>query len=274
MSAAVESVDAAPLEEEEEDPVEAATRAAAAATASVWDEVEATASRAGGRAAAGLRDEEVVRVGATTVRLKVDWGVGIGGGAWNCGLALCRHLDRFAARYAELAPRPLRFLELGAGTGVAGLFAAARFPGSRVVLTDLADHLDLLEVNAYRNHDRGARAEVALLDWADATTWAPLDPPPDVVLAADCAYHERLYAPLVAVLRRACAAPETTVVLGVTRSDTGADFFAMLDAAGLAYTLAERPADSYAALFVVRRARAFDEPRDARLPPWVEPESS
>ena len=258
---------------EEEDPVAIATRAAAAATAGVWDEVDAVATHAGRNDTGAARDEEVVAYGRASVRIAVDWRVGIGGGAWERGLAVCAHLARYEARYRALSPWPLRILELGAGTGIAGLYAGALFRDATVVLTDLGDHLDLLDVNVYRN-ELQERVRAKVLDWKDASSWTALDDAPDLIVATDCAYHPSLYRPFADVLARACRSRKTTCLVGVTKQDTTAAFYAMLDAAGLEYVLAEEPADSYAALFAIRKARPFGEARDPKHPPWAAPESA
>jgi len=132
------------------------------------------------------------------------------------------------------------------------------------VLTDLGDHLALLEANVARN-GLGGRAAARVLDWADRGTWASLEA--DLVIATDCAYHERLYEPLAAVLAAACA-NASVVLLGVTRSDTGPAFYAALRARGLEYRLAEKPPDDYSALLAVCAAAGFDGKRDVRGPPW------
>ena len=260
----------------------AAARGESAAPGDVWDEVAAlargpSASSVGRPEGATVPDwappgtlasEEVVEFGGVRVRLKVDWAVGIGGATWTSGQQLCRHLATYERRYSALRRgAPLKFLELGAGTGVSGLFAAKLFPGASVVLTDLADHLDLLDANVYLNGVEG-RVVSELLDWRDADTFGRLDEAPDVVLAADCAYHESLHAPLISVLERACRSPRTTCVLGVTKSDTGLAFFDALHAAGLDYHLLEPPADAYSALFAVSRTPAFGAARDPARPPW------
>lgn len=109
---------------------------------SVWDEVDAIGASANAPQAhnqqrarpdwappGSLVEEEVVEYEGVSVRLKVDWGVGIGGATWTSGQQLCRHLAKYKARYAAQTSRPLRVLELGAGTGVAGLLASGALDG-------------------------------------------------------------------------------------------------------------------------------------------------
>ena len=165
-----------------------------------------------------------------------------------------------AARYAALAPkRQLRILELGAGTGVAGLFAAKCLE-ARVVLTDAEDHLELLRDNVRRNN-LGERVSVQLFDWKDEKTW-DLTSEPDLILCTDNAYHPSLYEPLAAALER-CLAGGAKGLFGVTKTDTSFAFFELLTARGLDYRFAEAPADDYYALLAICKAPAFDGRRDA-----------
>ena len=78
-------------------------------------------------------------------------------------------------------------MELGSGTGIAGL-ACAALGAAQVVLTDLAENLPLLRRNATRNgwvqSLCGAEVSVEKLDWhTDAL------PACDLVLGADVCYH-------------------------------------------------------------------------------------
>ena len=84
---------------------------------------------------AAEEQEETITHGDHTIKVAASWRVGIGGKTWSTGALACKHLAAHADRYAALAPKrqPRRILELGAGTGVAGLFAAKCLE-ARVVL--------------------------------------------------------------------------------------------------------------------------------------------
>lgn len=112
--------------------------------------------------------------------------VGIGGGVWASASLVVDFAResgaRLAGAVATSASFPLaglRVLELGSGTGCAGLGWAAL--GADVVVTDTAEHVPLMEANVARNVARGAvrswtadpadavagpgRVLVAELDW-------------------------------------------------------------------------------------------------------------
>ena len=76
----------------------------------------------------------------------------------------------------------------------------------------------LMESNVAHNA-LGATASAATLDWAsdsDADALLGGEKPFDLILATDCAYHERLHAPLVATLARCCdpGHPDARAYLG------------------------------------------------------------
>ena len=211
-------------------------------------------------AAAEEQAEETVTHGDHTIKVAASWRVGIGGKTWSTGALACKHLAAHAERYKQLAPaRQLRVLELGAGTGVAGLFAAKCLE-ARVVLTDAEDHLDLLRDNVRRNN-LGERVSVQLFDWKDETSW-DLSSAPDLILCTDNAYHPSLYEPLAAALER-CLSGGAKGLFGVTKTDTSFAFFELLTAHGLDYRFAEAPADDYYALLAICKAPAFDGRCDA-----------
>ena len=163
---------------------------------------------------------------------------GTGTMIWECGIVLAKYLERRckAAGGAWLSGK--RVLELGSGTGVAGLAAAAL--GARVTLTDLPAVVPLLQLNARRNGEaigaKGGETEVAELDWARGvesvdTSW-------DLVIGADL-----LYSPggaqldlLAATLRRLFRDGEAVRLLLAHKSrheSLDADLLSALDAMGL-----------------------------------------
>ena len=79
------------------------------------------------------------------LRLRCDWGVGIGGGLWAAGLLLSEKLAAWG-----FSMRGKRVLELGSGTGLIGLACAACCNPKEVVITDLQSHCPLLEFNCDR----------------------------------------------------------------------------------------------------------------------------
>ena len=108
----------------------------------------------------------------------------IAGQVWGAGAALGRHLLQ-----AGLPSRPT-VVEIGSGTGVAGL-AAAVAGASAVTITDLASVVPRLEAAIAQNAESIAGAEVhaAPLEWGDLAAIERLAPSgAEVVLAADCLY--------------------------------------------------------------------------------------
>ena len=124
-----------------------------------------------------------------------------------------------AAKYLEAAAASLRpqltppyVLELGSGTGLAGL-AAAMALQLPTCLTDLPEVLPSLEANVASNPGVAELVSVAALDW----TQQPADPaslggPPGLIVAADCVWLEPLVQPFVACLA-SVAGPTSRVLM-------------------------------------------------------------
>jgi predicted nicotinamide N-methyase len=130
-----------------------------------------------------------------------------GSTVWDGALVLAAYLSQpraIASLEARLGRRCVRVLELGAGTGLAGLAVAAsgvlRGEGASVVLTDLGAVSDFLAANVARNAGRGgalaargaAAVTVAPLRWGDADAaaaaaalTAPPPPSPPNAAATD-----------------------------------------------------------------------------------------
>ncbi len=139
---------------------------------------------------------------------------GTGTMIWECGIVLAKLLDRLAAgdvpadspahaafprRARAGAGEPpgsgldgLGIVELGSGTGVAGLAAAAL--GARVLLTDVAEVVPLVAANVAANAGAigggGGAAQAQAYDWHAPQLLPPGSAEPwDVVLAADALYQ-------------------------------------------------------------------------------------
>lgn len=142
---------------------------------------------------------------------------------WDAGIVLaammlCRPLPRVIASLARTRDSQLPVcLDLGSGTGIVGISAAASGIFRRVLLTDLPSVTPLLRSNAVRN--AAARpAESALsvepLAWEDATAISALAAqhgPFDVIVGGDLLYRPPVIQPLLAVLTALCG-PRTQVL--------------------------------------------------------------
>ncbi|KAL1730936.1 putative methyltransferase-domain-containing protein [Schizophyllum commune] len=129
----------------------------------------------------------------------------VGAQTWGgaCVLAEAIAEDPASFGFAPDAPRGLRVLELGAGTGLVGIAAGKVVRGlgikdARVVATDFYDSvLQNLASNIRSNFpassDSGMTIECHRLDWEafprESAPSAPLDEPFDVVLGADIVYE-------------------------------------------------------------------------------------
>ena len=94
-----------------------------------------------------------------------------------------------------------KILELGSGTGLAGI-AAAAILGAGVTLTDMAHVLPNLQFNAKLNADavaaRGGTVDVRRLEWGNHAEESL--PEFDLILASDVVYHDHLFDPLLKTL--------------------------------------------------------------------------
>ena len=172
---------------------------------------------------------------------------------WEAGIVLSRWL---ALGVTAGAPqlRGRRVLDLGAGTGIAGLAAAAL--GADVTLSDTEEALPLLRRNVAANAravaDAGGAARVACLDWAAPPAELADEAPWDVVLAADVIYSptQTQLGPFTALLARLAArnrpgGPVATMLLAHKERDEAltAALLAAMSGAGVA--AAEVPLDAH-----------------------------
>jgi predicted nicotinamide N-methyase len=165
---------------------------------------------------------------------------GTGTMIWECGIVLAKYLEQRSKGSHGGWLRGKRVLELGSGTGVAGLAAAAL--GATVTLTDLPAVVPLLQSNERRNHEailaKGGETHVCELDWARECERASAGISWDVVIGADL-----LYTPgrvqldmLTATLRRLFEDGSAAQLLLAHKSrhaSLDADLLGALDAIGL-----------------------------------------
>ena len=167
-------------------------------------------------------------------------GLCTGATVWDAGIVLGSYVRAQLERpyrdgTADLLPAAyrgasstsaLRCLDLGSGTGIVGLAAAASGVFERVVLTDLPSVVPLLEANAAANKDVvvsldyrtgdsiAVDVECLPLRWEDESQLAAVAArgPYDLIVAGDVLYRPPVVAPLLGALRR-LATPGVTDVL-------------------------------------------------------------
>ncbi|KAL7101821.1 hypothetical protein ACP275_08G078800 [Erythranthe tilingii] len=102
--------------------------------------------------------------------------------------------------------RRLRILELGSGTGIVGIAAAALL-GAKVTATDLPHALPNLQFNVAANagifEPHGGAVEVAALQWGEKKDMEAIGGRDqyDLILGSDVVYHDHLYEPLLETLK-------------------------------------------------------------------------
>lgn len=100
--------------------------------------------------------------------------------------------------------KPIRILELGSGTGVVGITAAAIL-GGEVTVTDLPHVLPNMEYNVELNKEvivaRGGEVRVARLSWGEVGDMEVIGRDYDLVIGSDVVYHDNLYEPLIQTLK-------------------------------------------------------------------------
>ncbi|KAM6294514.1 EEF1A lysine methyltransferase 3 [Aegotheles albertisi] len=121
--------------------------------------------------------------------------LGLAACVWEAALSLCRFL-------AQAPPVPLRgcsVIELGAGTGIVGIFAAML--GAEVTITDRPPALPQIRENVGLNFPGGVGGpRVQALEWGQGEGAFPREGF-ELVLGSDLLYHPPSLGPLLGVLR-------------------------------------------------------------------------
>ncbi|KAL7604066.1 hypothetical protein Lser_V15G19685 [Lactuca serriola] len=113
--------------------------------------------------------------------------------------------DPFSAAITTAKRHPrLRILELGSGTGIVGI-AAAAILGADVTVTDLPHVLVNLKFNADANSEllapRGGEVHVAPMSWGETEEMEAIGREYDLIIGSDVVYHDHLYEPLLQTLK-------------------------------------------------------------------------
>ncbi|PIA55735.1 hypothetical protein AQUCO_00700209v1 [Aquilegia coerulea] len=100
--------------------------------------------------------------------------------------------------------RPFSILELGSGTGLVGI-AAAAILGTKVTITDLPNVLPNLSFNAMANSGtlllNEGIVDVSSLRWGEVDDMESIGKDFNIILGSDVVYHDNLYEPLLKTLR-------------------------------------------------------------------------
>ncbi|CAO2830455.1 unnamed protein product [Amaranthus hypochondriacus] len=124
---------------------------------------------------------------------------------WPAATTLFSLLDtRLLDKYLPNTCRRLRILELGSGTGLVGISAAAIL-GAEVTVTDLPHVIPNLEFNVSANTDviaaRGGGVVAKELSWGNVDQMVAVGREYDVIMGSDVVYHDHLYDPLLETLK-------------------------------------------------------------------------
>lgn len=143
------------------------------------------------------------------------------GGYWAHVWPTAEAMADFLARSALVGPE-VRVLEIGCGTGLAGIVAAKR--GAAVILTDASD--DAVECAARNAALNGVAARCERFDWRDEPSgdWRP-----DLLIGADVLYAPRAHGAIARLIGRLSC----TAVLGHPNRPASAGAADAMRAAGL-----------------------------------------
>ncbi|XP_010441922.1 PREDICTED: protein N-lysine methyltransferase METTL21A [Camelina sativa] len=165
----------------------------------------------------------------------------VGTSVWPCSLILSKFAERWSTLdssssttpnpYAELFDfRRRRGVELGTGCGVAGM--AFHLLGlTEIVLTDIAPVMPALKHNLKRNKAAlGKSLKASVVYWNNRDQISALNPPFDLVIAADVVYIEESVGQLVTAME-SLLADDGAVLLGYQIRSPEADklFWEMCD---------------------------------------------
>eukprot|EP00930_Biecheleria_cincta_P096795 TRINITY_DN88593_c0_g1_i1.p1 TRINITY_DN88593_c0_g1~~TRINITY_DN88593_c0_g1_i1.p1 ORF type:complete len:290 (-),score=43.94 TRINITY_DN88593_c0_g1_i1:170-1039(-) len=142
------------------------------------------------------------RIANKPLRISPRLGNHIGARVWDAGIVLAKYFEQYVqSMMAAAGKRQLVGMELGCGTGIAGLGFALM--GQRVILSDMQvaqeEPVASIELNASDIKTAGGSAEFSILDWSslrDRNDFGHFD----VAFGADVIWYSALVPKLVQAL--------------------------------------------------------------------------
>ncbi|KAG0177105.1 hypothetical protein DFQ29_005241 [Apophysomyces sp. BC1021] len=141
-------------------------------------------------AKSGRQAERLVTIEKKIIRIREDACNSIARHIWDCGLGVCHYLS--------IASKDFRHdtvVELGSGTGLAGIYCAHLLKPKELYLTDLPDAMEIMEQNAQLQNLPCIK--VKALEWGPGTPWLPSV---DLVLLTDVLYNQASHDELLTTL--------------------------------------------------------------------------
>lgn len=144
--------------------------------------------------------------------------------AWRAAVGMDRFLGQLCVRMGDFAWQQLSILELGGGSGRAGISAAMR--GARVIITDASSTAMLVcRYNAWHVRDR---VSIRRLDWRNRSQHLGLF---SIIVGSDIVYDPKLFPILEPCMRRHLL-PHGAVYLSEPQRHTGERFQTWIQSAG------------------------------------------
>lgn len=156
-----------------------------------------------------------------TLTIFQNWDkIGVAAVVWDAAIVLGRYLEKKAP---ELQGK--KVIELGAGTGVAGIVAS--FLGGKVTITDRKMAINITRMNVEGNlGDNQRTVEIKELEWGQNVT--SFSPPFEYILGADIVYIEETFPALLKTLLDLCDGNSVVLLSCKIRYDRDVRFFELL----------------------------------------------
>lgn len=141
---------------------------------------------------------------------------------WDAGIVLAKYFEKkLPELQARLGKAQLQGLELGCGTGVAGLSMAML--GQGVILSDKASLTQHVQANIQMNRNKfaGGTAQFQVLDW-NSPPARNCFPAFDIIFASDVLWHQSFVEPFMNMIAWALSMPGSShaqVLLAQKRRD-------------------------------------------------------